>query len=57
MIATGANAQPARSPTAAVAVVLIHRALIDSSSRRGVDDVLAKDGYRVTSPSQLPSPA
>ena len=48
MIALSANAQPAPSPTAAVTIVLVHGALIDGSSWRGVYDVLTRDGYRVS---------
>jgi len=47
MIAASANAQSAPSPTAAVTIVLVHGALIDGSSWRGVYDVLTRDGYRV----------
>src|SRR5437879_13674451 len=46
MIAASTNAQPAPSPTAAVTIVLVHGALIDGSSWRGVYDVLTRDGYR-----------
>jgi pimeloyl-ACP methyl ester carboxylesterase len=48
MIAAGANAQSAPTPGAAVTVVLVHGALIDGSSWRGVYDVLTRDGYRVS---------
>ena len=48
MIAASTNAQSAPSPTAAVTIVLVHGALIDGSSWRGVYDVLTKDGYRVS---------
>src|SRR5438132_983710 len=48
MIAASTNAQPAPSPTAAVTIVLVHGALIDGSSWRGVYDVLTRDGYRVS---------
>src|SRR5713226_3998029 len=48
MIALSANAQSAPSPIADVAIVLVHGALIDGSSWRGVYDVLTKDGYRVS---------
>ncbi len=47
LIAVGTNAQPAPSPTAAVTIVVVHGALIDGSSWRGVYDVLTRDGYRV----------
>src|SRR5271169_4594458 len=46
MIAVSTNAQSAPSPTAGVTIVLVHGALIDGSSWRGVYDVLTKDGYR-----------
>jgi len=46
-IAAGTNAQSAASPTAAVTIVLVHGALIDGSTWRGVYDVLTGDGYRV----------
>jgi hypothetical protein len=48
MIAASTNAQSEPSPTAAVTIVLVHGALIDGSSWRGVYDVLTKDGYRVS---------
>ena len=50
MIAASTNAQSAPSPTAAVSIVLVlvHGALIDGSSWRGVYDVLSSDGYRVS---------
>jgi pimeloyl-ACP methyl ester carboxylesterase len=48
MIAASTNAQSVPSPTAAVTIVLVHGALIDGSSWRGVYDVLTKDGYRVS---------
>jgi pimeloyl-ACP methyl ester carboxylesterase len=48
MIAASSNAQSAQSPTATVAIVLVHGALIDGSSWRGVYDVLTQDGYRVS---------
>jgi len=48
MIAASSNGQPPPSPTAAVTIVLVHGALIDGSSWRGVYDVLTKDGYRVS---------
>src|SRR5512135_2927329 len=48
VIAASVNAQSALSPTAAVNVVLVHGALIDGSSWRGVYDELTKDGYRVS---------
>jgi pimeloyl-ACP methyl ester carboxylesterase len=46
-IAASTSAQSLESPTAAVTVVLVHGALIDGSSWRGVYDVLTRDGYRV----------
>jgi pimeloyl-ACP methyl ester carboxylesterase len=48
LIAVGASAQSAPSPVAGVTVVLVHGALIDGSSWRGVCEVLIKDGYRVS---------
>src|SRR5256884_8421759 len=48
MIAASTNAQSAPSPPAAVTIVLVHGALIDGSSWRGVYDVLTMDGYRVS---------
>jgi pimeloyl-ACP methyl ester carboxylesterase len=48
MIATSANAQSASSPALAVNIVLVHGALVDGSSWRGVYDVLTRDGYRVS---------
>jgi pimeloyl-ACP methyl ester carboxylesterase len=47
MIAASTNGQSAPSPAAAVTIVLVHGALIDGSSWRGVYDVLTRDGYRV----------
>lgn len=47
-IAASTNAQSALSPRSAVAIVLVHGALIDGSSWRGVYDVLTRDGYRVS---------
>jgi len=47
VIAANTSAQSAPSLTKAVSIVLVHGALIDGSSWRGVYDVLAKDGYRV----------
>jgi pimeloyl-ACP methyl ester carboxylesterase len=44
VVAAISNAQPAPP---AVSIVLVHGALIDGSSWRGVYEVLAKDGYRV----------
>jgi pimeloyl-ACP methyl ester carboxylesterase len=48
VIAVNTNAQPAPSPTATASIVLVHGALIDGSSWRGVYDVLTRDGYRVS---------
>src|SRR5271169_1475746 len=48
VIAASANAQSAPSPTVAKNIVLVHGALIDGSSWRGVYDVLTRDGYRVS---------
>jgi len=48
MTVAGASAQSPPSPTAAVTIVLVHGALIDGSSWRGVYDVLTRDGYRVS---------
>ena len=48
IIVASAEAQPAQPPTAAVNIVLVHGALIDGSSWRGVYDVLTRDGYRVS---------
>jgi pimeloyl-ACP methyl ester carboxylesterase len=44
LLAGGAAAQSAKS----VDIVLVHGALIDGSSWRGVRNVLVRDGYRVT---------
>ncbi|MDR3387412.1 MAG: alpha/beta hydrolase [Rudaea sp.] len=48
MIAASATAHSAPSPAAALNVVLVHGVLVDGSSWRGVYDVLARDGYRVS---------
>src|ERR1700704_1715683 len=48
MIAAITDAQSVPSPTAALTIVLVHGALIDGSSWRGVYDVLTRDGYRVS---------
>lgn len=48
MIAASTNAQTVPSPIADVTIVLVHGALIDGSSWRGVYDVLTKDRYRVS---------
>jgi pimeloyl-ACP methyl ester carboxylesterase len=48
VIAASASAQSPPSPTGAATIVLVHGALIDGSSWRGVCDVLTKDGYRVS---------
>ena len=47
-IAAATNAHSAPLHTAAVNIVLVHGALIDGSSWRGVYDVLTRDGYRVS---------
>ena len=46
--AVGANAKSTPSSTNVVSVVVVHGALIDGSSWRGVYDVLARDGNRVS---------
>ena len=43
-----ASAQATPSPTGHVTIVLVHGALIDGSSWRGVFDVLTRDGYPVS---------
>lgn len=48
IFAIGTLAQAARAPTASMHIVLVHGALIDGSSWRGVYDVLTRDGYRVS---------
>jgi pimeloyl-ACP methyl ester carboxylesterase len=48
IITTSAEAQSAPTPTPAVNIVLVHGALIDGSSWRGVYDVLTRDGYHVS---------
>ncbi len=48
LIAASTNVQSAPSPAAAATIVLVHGALIDGSSWRGVYDVLTRDGYRVS---------
>jgi pimeloyl-ACP methyl ester carboxylesterase len=48
IVVAGASAQPTSSSIAEVTIVLVHGALIDGSSWRGVYDVLTKDGYRVS---------
>jgi len=47
-IAASVDAQPPPSPAPAASIVLVHGALIDGSSWRGVYDVLTRDGYRVS---------
>jgi len=42
------NAQSASSGTVRPSIVLVHGALLDGSSWRGVYDVLTRDGYRVS---------
>jgi pimeloyl-ACP methyl ester carboxylesterase len=48
MIVVSTNAQPAPPPISEVSIVLVHGALIDGSSWRGVYNVLTRDGYRVS---------
>src|SRR5450631_38562 len=48
LIAASTSALSAPSPKSPVNIVLVHGALIDGSSWRGVYDVLTKDGYRVS---------
>jgi pimeloyl-ACP methyl ester carboxylesterase len=48
MITASTSAQSPSSLTAAATIVLVHGALIDGSSWRGVYDVLTRDGFRVT---------
>src|SRR5437667_5760693 len=49
LVAAGMSAQAAPASAAAVRnIVLVHGALIDGSSWRGVYDVLTMDGYRVS---------
>src|SRR5246127_5434939 len=48
MLVVSANAPSAPPPAKVVNIVLVHGALIDGSSWRGVYDVLTKDGYRVS---------
>ena len=48
VIAAGTSAHSASPPKTAVNIVLVHGALIDGSSWRGVYDVLTRDGYRVS---------
>jgi pimeloyl-ACP methyl ester carboxylesterase len=48
LIAASTSALSAPSPNSPVNIVLVHGALIDGSSWRGVYDVLTKDGYRVS---------
>jgi len=47
-IAFGSSAVAAEAPAAAVTIVLVHGALADGSSWRGVYEALSKDGYRVS---------
>lgn len=44
----GLEAAAAPAPKSALDIVLVHGALIDGSSWRGVYDVLTRDGYRVS---------
>jgi pimeloyl-ACP methyl ester carboxylesterase len=46
-IAAGGNAESVPLPRTAATIVLVHGALIDGSSWRGVYDELTRDGYRV----------
>ncbi len=48
MITASASAQSPPSPAGPVTIVLVHGALIDGSSWRGVFDVLTRDGYQVS---------
>jgi pimeloyl-ACP methyl ester carboxylesterase len=48
VIAASASAQSPPSPTGPLTIVLVHGALIDGSSWRGVFDVLTRDGYHVS---------
>ena len=48
IVAASSSAQSAPSRIADVTIVLVHGALIDGSSWRGVYEVLTKDGYRVS---------
>jgi len=48
MVAASTSALSAPSSNSPVNIVLVHGALIDGSSWRGVYDVLTKDGYRVS---------
>jgi pimeloyl-ACP methyl ester carboxylesterase len=47
MLAVGSTAQSAPAPAASMNIVLVHGALIDGSSWRGVYDALSRDGYNV----------
>lgn len=48
LMTASTNAQLAPTPIANMSIVLVHGALIDGSSWRGVYDVLTTDGYRVS---------
>lgn len=48
LLAASTTALSAPSPNSPVNIVLVHGALIDGSSWRGVYDVLTRDGYRVS---------
>ena len=48
LIFASTSALSAPSSNSPVNIVLVHGALIDGSSWRGVYDVLTKDGYRVS---------
>jgi pimeloyl-ACP methyl ester carboxylesterase len=47
VLAASTNAQSLPRPTGPMTIVLVHGALIDGSSWRGVFDVLTRDGYQV----------
>lgn len=48
LVALGSGAYAAPAKTGARNIVLVHGALVDGSSWRGVYDILKKDGYRVS---------
>ncbi len=48
LVAIAAPAAAGSAPPARAQIVLVHGALIDGSSWRGVHDILTKDGYRVS---------
>ena len=45
---SGAVAEAAPAKTGATNIVLVHGALVDGSSWRGVYEILRRDGYRVS---------